>query len=92
MGNRSGGDEGMRSGTAGRLLTADDVAGKLKVPRSWVYRAARVGDLPSVRCGRYRRFDESDVERWIARQKDSSGAGKTRDRTRNSSPSLAGPL
>lgn len=51
------------------LLTADDVAARLHVPTSWVYRAARDGDLPSVRCGRYRRFDESDVERWISRQK-----------------------
>ena len=51
------------------LLTADDVAERLHVPRSWVYRAAREGDLPSVRCGRYRRFDEGDVEQWISRQK-----------------------
>ena len=49
------------------LLTADDIARRLRVPRSWVYRAAREGDLPSVRCGRYRRFDEADVERWISR-------------------------
>ena len=51
------------------LLTADDIARRLRVPRSWVYRAAREGDLPSVRCGRYRRFDEADVERWISRHK-----------------------
>lgn len=55
----------------GVLLTAGEVAGRLKVPRSWVYRAARAGDLPSVRCGRYRRFDEGDVERWTVRQKGS---------------------
>ena len=53
------------------LLTADDVATRLHVPTSWVYRAAREGDLPSVRCGRYRRYDEDDVERWISRQKGS---------------------
>ncbi len=52
-----------------RLMTASEVAGRLGVPRSWVYRAAREGDLPSVRCGRYRRFDEGDVELWIDRQK-----------------------
>lgn len=51
------------------LLTAEEVATRLRVPKSWVYRAAREGDLPSVRCGRYRRFDEGDVERWISRQK-----------------------
>lgn len=61
------------------LLTADDVAERLHVPTSWVYRAAREGDLPSVRCGRYRRFDEGDVERWISRQK-GSPADRTLDR------------
>jgi excisionase family DNA binding protein len=47
------------------LLTAADVSDRLRVPRSWVYRAARHGELPSVQCGRYRRFLEEDVERWI---------------------------
>jgi hypothetical protein len=44
-----------------RLRDADYIADRLGVPRSWVYRAA----LPSVRCGRYRRFAERDIERWI---------------------------
>ena len=51
------------------LLTADEVSRRLRVPASWVYRAARAGDLPSVQCGRYRRFDEGDVERWINARK-----------------------
>jgi excisionase family DNA binding protein len=48
-----------------RLRDADYVAERLGVPRSWVYRAA----LPSVRCGRYRRFAERDIERWIEGQR-----------------------
>ena len=48
-----------------RLLTADEVAILLQVPRSWVYRAAREGDLPSIHCGRYRRFESTEVMRWI---------------------------
>ena len=57
------------------LRTADEVAARLKVPKSWVYRAAREGSLPSVRCGRYRRFDDRDVDRWIDLQRDAnSGA------------------
>lgn len=48
-----------------RLLSAEEVAALLCVPRTWVYRAAREGDLPSIHCGRYRRFDLADVERWI---------------------------
>lgn len=56
----------------GHLLTAEEVAVRLRVPKSWVYRAAREGELPSVRCGRYRRFDIEDVDRWIEDQKERS--------------------
>lgn len=52
-----------------RLLTAKEVASQLNVPTSWVYRAAREGQLPCVRCGRYRRFDPRDVDGWIDQQR-----------------------
>src|SRR4051812_35142850 len=35
------------------LLTAEEVAEALRVPRSWVYAEARAGRLPHVRLGRY---------------------------------------
>ena len=50
----------------GRLLTAVEVAALLAVPTSWVYRAAREGEIPNVRLGRYVRFDEADISDWIA--------------------------
>ena len=60
-----------------RLRDADYVAQRLGVPRSWVYRAARRGTLPSIRCGRDRRFDEGDIERWIEDQRNANGLGAT---------------
>lgn len=48
-----------------RLLTASEVAEQLQVPRSWLYSAARSGAFPSVRVGRYVRFDSRDVTAWI---------------------------
>lgn len=59
----------------GHLLTADEVAARLRVPKTWVYRAAREGSLPSVRCGRYRRFDERDVDSWIDEHRGATAAG-----------------
>ena len=56
-------------------VTAEEIAARLRVPKSWVYRAARAGDLPSVRCGRYRRFDVEDVDRWVENQKMRSASG-----------------
>ena len=49
------------------LMTADDVATLLAVPRSSVYEYARrrVRPLPSISIGRHRRFYRSDVEAWL---------------------------
>lgn len=65
------------------LLTAEQVAERLRVPQTWVYRAAREGALPSVRCGRYRRFDAEDVDEWIASQKRNGEAVPTDSIVRN---------
>ena len=53
------------------LLTADDVARLLSVPRSSVYEYARRQHrpLPSMSIGRHRRFYRSDVEAWLAEQR-----------------------
>jgi len=53
------------------LLTADDVARLLRVPRSSVYEYARRRHraLPSVPIGRHRRFYRSDVEAWLSEQR-----------------------
>jgi excisionase family DNA binding protein len=45
---------------AEELLTAEELAGKLKVPKSWVYKATRAG-LPTVKVGHYSRFLLSEV-------------------------------
>jgi excisionase family DNA binding protein len=50
----------------GHLLDAAEVAELLAVPKSWVLDSARSGALPCVRLGRYVRFDEGDVEAWVA--------------------------
>ena len=52
------------------LLTADEVAALLAVPRSSVYEYARrrVDPLPSLLIGRHRRFDRQAIERWLGGQ------------------------
>ena len=46
------------------LLTANDVAAWLKVRPEWVYEAAKRGDLPCIRAGRYVRFDRDQLVAW----------------------------
>jgi excisionase family DNA binding protein len=50
------------------LLTAEQVADLLAIPRSSVYEYARRlhEPLPSIRVGRHRRFHRTDIERWLA--------------------------
>jgi predicted DNA-binding transcriptional regulator AlpA len=58
----------------GRLMTANDVAVMLGVPTSWVYAQSRAGALPTVACGRYRRYRPAAIEAWIAEQEDAAAA------------------
>ena len=64
---------------AERLLTADDVAELLCIPRSSVYEYARrrTNALPSLLIGRHRRFERAAIEAWLVAQRagsSSSGA------------------
>ena len=48
-----------------RLLTVDEVAERLGVTKDWVWAQARAGQIPHVQLGRYRRFREETLERWL---------------------------
>ena len=43
------------------LLTPEELAGKLKIPISWVYEQSRQNRIPTHRIGRYIRFDLNEV-------------------------------
>ena len=47
--------------TSDGLWDANDVAGYLKVSRSWVYHRAEAGQLPCVRVGGLLRFDPAAI-------------------------------
>jgi excisionase family DNA binding protein len=52
------------------LMTADEAAAFLRVPRRRVWAMSRKGEIPTIRIGvREVRFDEADLESWIARRK-----------------------
>jgi excisionase family DNA binding protein len=50
----------------GVLLTADEVAQILRVPRSWVY--SHLSDLPVIRLGRYVRFRRSEINSFLEKR------------------------
>jgi excisionase family DNA binding protein len=50
------------------LLTAEELAARLRVPESWVRartRSRTLDQLPCVRLGRYTRFRWRAVEQWL---------------------------
>jgi excisionase family DNA binding protein len=50
------------------LLTASQVAELLAVPESWVREATRAERIPYLKLGRYRRYQTSAIEAWLAAQ------------------------
>ena len=53
-----------------QLLTVDEMAETLKVPKSWLYSRTRekgTGAIPRVKVGKYIRFVESEVMDWLKR-------------------------
>jgi excisionase family DNA binding protein len=54
------------------LLTLDELAAILKVPRSWIYshtRSTSQTRLPYIKVGKYLRFYESEVREFLRQLK-----------------------
>lgn len=49
----------------GEILTIVDVARFLRVPKSTVYKLARVGELPASKIGKHWRFLRRDIHEWM---------------------------
>ena len=53
------------------LLTVDDLAKSLNVPKSWVYSRTRetgLDAMPKIKVGKYCRFVLDDVLDWLKKQ------------------------
>lgn len=51
--------------TDGEILTVQEVAHFLRVPKSTVYKLARVGELPASKIGKHWRFLRRDIHDWM---------------------------
>lgn len=54
----------------GELITPREMAERLKVPLSWLYRRTQMsgpGAIPRVRVGKYIRFNPGAVMEWVSR-------------------------
>lgn len=54
-----------------RLLTTQELADLVGVPKATVYRWAHQGEGPvGIRIGKHRRYRLSDIEAWLEQQAD----------------------
>jgi len=55
------------------LLTLEEMAARLRVNQSWLYRQTKrhgPGSIPRLKVGKYLRFDEAAVMAWINENQD----------------------
>lgn len=52
--------------TQSDILTVDEAAELLKIPRSSVYKLAQQGKIPAKKVGRHWRFHRLTLVNWIA--------------------------
>jgi len=47
------------------IMTIDEVAKYLKIPKSTIYKLAQEGKIPSQKVGRHWRFRKSTIDKWL---------------------------
>jgi len=50
------------------VMTVEEVAEYLRIPRSSVYKLAQEGRIPCQKAGRRWRFHRQAIDRWLANQ------------------------
>ena len=50
------------------LLTVDEAAQVLKVPKSWIYARTRTGEIPVRKLGRHVRIPADQLAEWVESQ------------------------
>lgn len=53
----------------GDILTIEELAIYLKIPKSTLYKLAREGRIPSQKIGRHWRFWKGAITRWLERER-----------------------
>lgn len=60
------------------VMTVEEVADYLRIPRSSVYRLAQQGRIPCQKAGRRWRFHRAAIDEWLS--KTGGGGPKTEER------------
>ena len=58
------------------LMTVDEVAAKLRLKRSTIFKLSSRGMIPRVKLGGALRFDPSEIDRWVEGKKQEAKKGE----------------
>ena len=61
------------------VMTVEDVADYLRVPRSSVYKLAQSGELPGRKVGKHWRFHRKTMEIWLTDNQIETNSNKEND-------------
>ncbi len=50
---------------AAAVLTIDELADYLRIPKSTLYKLAQAGKIPAQKVGRHWRFRKEAIDRWL---------------------------
>lgn len=64
--------------TQSGVLTIDELAVYLKIPKSTLYKLVREGKIPSQKIGRHWRFRKQAIDRWLDETDDPVRRGSRR--------------
>lgn len=62
---REFGDAQLTQEQPGDVLTIEELAAYLKIPKSTLYKIVREGKIPSQKIGRHWRFRKEAINRWL---------------------------
>jgi excisionase family DNA binding protein len=54
-----------QAGSDSKILTVEEVAYFLRVPKSTIYKLARMGGIPASKVGKHWRFVHKDLQAWM---------------------------
>ena len=63
------------------VMTIDDLAEYLKIPKSTVYKLVQEGQIPGQKVGRHWRFRRETIDRWLDEGPGVIPQNGSRDRT-----------
>lgn len=57
------------------VLTIEELALYLKIPKSTLYKLVREGKIPSQKVGRHLRFHRESIDEWLKRENEHERRG-----------------